>query len=295
MAVVEGPRTYAEAIAWIKAHPTKHQGGPWAGVPAGRSWCEQLMNNAGLFGTDAYESAALAGNASGGLDPRPETSKQGDFVYWTNHVGLVTRPGWMICASTMFPGSGVGEVSFTEYSRRFPAQHWRGHSPRHGNHILKKAVPAAPAEVKPPTVIKPPPVTPSPPLPPTKFGYDLLQGQVMWPNDYLVNGSYRLTVGANSILVEMRYDAAGRKLIWATSAAQAAKVGNHAKTYAVLQPDGNFVLYGFDKKGKRFALWNSRTTGGKYAKPGERVILQPNGHLYVQPASGIGKTIVKAR
>lgn len=292
MVAVEGPRTYAEAIAWIKAHPTKHQGGPWAGVPAGRSWCEQLMNNAGEFGADAYASATLAGNASGGLDPRPETAKQGDFVYWTNHVGLVTRPGFMICASTLFGGSGVGEISFSAYSARFSgSQHWRGHSPNHGHHTLKKVIPVKPVTPAAPTVVKPPPIDPVPPLP-LNLGQTLAQNQTIPPNHYLSADEYRLQLGPNSILVEL---GVGGHLIWHTSSAAAAKVINHGKTYAVLQPDGNFVLYGFYAGDKRVALWNSGTTGAKYRAAGERVILQPDGHLYVQPAAGIGKTIVKGR
>lgn len=275
---IASDRTLATYISWAHAHPAKHQGGPWA--TSSNSWCEQLVNNAGDFGSDFFASAALAGNASGPLNTNMASAEPGEFVYWTNHVGIVTSPGWMFCASQTFVGNGTGYgyMKIADYSRLHTTQHFRGHTYRHGNHVLKVPVPIKPPVVKPPVVVTGGPKT---------FLGSFPRGPVLAVNDKITAGHYNLIVGGNSIMVLQRSGTP----VWFTSRIAAAKVGNHARTFAVLQPDGNFVLYGYNKKGVRFALWNSGTTLGKYRPAGEHVSLQPTGHLYVQPSAGIGKTI----
>jgi hypothetical protein len=147
--------------------------------------------------------------------------------------------------------------------------------------------PSAPVVTEKPTVVPPIPV----PVRDHNRGASLAQGEVLLVGDYLQNGIFRLTVGNNGLLVETE---GSDRLVWVTSRSKALLIGAYSKTYAILQPDGNFVLYGYNKKGARFVLYAAMTILPKYRKPGEELILSSNGRLVVQPAGAVGKEIVKA-
>jgi hypothetical protein len=171
MTVIAGPRTLAEYIEWVSDHKERHQGGPWATRNA--SFCEQLVNNAGGFGSDAYASAAAAAAASGTLNKNMSSAKPGEFVYWTNHVGVVSKvvkgvPYFVSASTTYFLGNpygGHGEMRVVDY--RAAGQAFLGHSYRHGNHKLRVPKPVVkPPVVKPPVVVPPPVVEPPVVVPP---------------------------------------------------------------------------------------------------------------------------------
>lgn len=147
--------------------------------------------------------------------------------------------------------------------------------------------PSAPVVTEKPTVVPPIPV----PVRDHNRGASLAQGEVLLVGDYLANGIFRLTVGNNGLLVETE---GSNRLVWVTSRSKALLIGAYSKTYATLQPDGNFVLYGYNKKGARFVLYAAMTILPKYRKPGEKLILSSNGRLVVQPTGAVGKEIVKA-
>lgn len=267
-------QTFEEAYAWILAHPTKHQGGKWATDLD--SWCEQLMNNSGGFGPDAYASAALAGSKSGKLDTDMTTAKVGEFVYWTNHVGLVIRPGVMICASQTFAGgpTGWGEMEIAKYATLHSTQHWRGHSFRHGGHILK---------VIPPT--------------PDPIGDPHFKGAVLWTNDtleagdYLKAGNYSLVMQGDCHLVEYRTVDGIAKPVWSTN--DNYKLSEPGLAFLLNQGDGNLVNYGISQSDKRFAIWATMTNQKAFA--GSHVKLVDDGRLVIIQPSGAMKTILPAR
>lgn len=260
-------RTFEDTLAWIKAHPAKHKatspvgaldGGLWA--TSNNSWCEMLMNNAGGF-SQAFSTATLAGDASGGLDPRPETAVAGDFVYWTNHVGLVTRPGFMICASQIFMnnGTGYGEISFAEYGRLRPSQIWRGHSKRHGSQTLKPTPVPKPAPA-------PAPI-PDPPTPADRI-YIPIGVQIHAGQSYKI-GAYEFTVLAD-----------GRTVVrmWASGHIHTVLGTGMPGSYTTFQTDGNVVSNWIDPKGKRHTQWYTGTQSK--AKNGQ-FILFTNGALAI--------------
>lgn len=266
-------QTFAEAYAWILAHPTKHQGGKWA--TDSNSWCEQLMNNSGGF-AQAFITAALAGGSSGWLDPDMTTAQVGEFVYWTNHVGLVIRPGVMICASQTFAGgpTGWGEMEIAKYATLHPTQHWRGHSFRHGAQVLK---------VIPPT--------------PDPVGDLHFKGAVLWTNDrlesgdYLKAGNYTLVEQPDNHLVEYRTVDGNRTPVWFLN-------DNYLETepgtgFLINQGDGNLVDYGTQQNGTLRALFATMTNSKGYA--GSHVKLVSDGRLVIIRPDGAMKTILPAR
>jgi hypothetical protein len=266
-------RTVDEYITWVNSHPTRHQGGPWA--LADESYCEQLVNNAGDF-PDSFDTAALAAAASGKLDKSKTNIKVGEFLYWTNHVGLYIGGGTMICASTMFAGAGktgVGKVAITTWQKRFPAQKWLGHTFRHGTHELKDAQP-----------------TPIPPDPTDAHnkGARLATGANLGIDDYLANKGYRMRVTSNGhVIVDLvRTDGTRRKY---TSVSK--KAAADQRTMLTLQADGNLVVYGYNSKGARFAVWNTRTNGKKFK--GATLALGVDGTLTLIPLHGTHHVIHK--
>lgn len=254
MTTILGPRTLAETVAWIHTHPAKHgtnkpvgdlSGGPWANST--NSWCEELMNNSGGFGSvNVFSTAALAGSNSGPLDTNMATAKPGEFVYWTNHVGLVVSPGTMICASQTFAGNGTGWglIEIAKYSILHPTQHWRGHSYRHGNYQLK-----------------PNPVPP--PIPNVRIPV----GVALKAGDFYTAGEYTLSMSA-----------AGLATVSALGHTHTAFPKAPVGAYLVFQADGHLVLYYTDAKGKRRVQWASDT----YRKAaGGELILYATGSLVI--------------
>jgi hypothetical protein len=285
-------RTVALAEAWGKAHATDPANGQsWdQKCAAFVYWC--------MGAAQAYPSANDARHASGGLNPSRNLPL--GAIAWFDygqygHVAFHVGNGQIAMASSHASNWGAfrGTMTISQYEASAGAR-YLGYTMRFGNSSFA-ITPVKPPVVKPPV----PPVTPKPPVTPptpslpqdTNLGALLHQGQTILPGHYLSAGNYRLRLGANSVLIELGVNS---KLIWQTSHRKAAQVKDHSKSYAILQPDGNFVLYGFNAKGKRFALWSSRTNSGKYSAPGEHVVLSTNGRLVVQPANAAGKELVKA-
>lgn len=123
------PNTYPEYIRYVALHGHRPQGGPWAGP--GYSWCVELVDAAGNFGY-SYPNAALAGNASGPLHNQPAI---GEFLYWSDHIGIYTGHDVMVCASSAIPG-GSGAINILEWEKHFPHQQYRGATARFGPKTL---------------------------------------------------------------------------------------------------------------------------------------------------------------
>jgi surface antigen len=108
------------------------------------------------------------------------------------------------------------------------------------------------------------------------LGSQLTSGATMAPGQYLQspNGQYTLQMqGSDGNLVE--YNAAGQPL-WAPP--PPTPTGGHPGAYAVLQGDGNFVVYAADH---RTALWASYTN-----VPNDYLTLQNDGNLVTYTAGG---------
>ena len=92
------------------------------------------------------------------------------------------------------------------------------------------------------------------------------------------NGQYQLTLGTagNLVLQQLRGNGSTATL-WASGTA------GMAALEAVMQTDGNFVIYGADKpNGSYKVLWASNTPG----HPGATLALQNDGSLVISPAGG---------
>jgi surface antigen len=108
------------------------------------------------------------------------------------------------------------------------------------------------------------------------LGSQLTSGATMTPGQYLQspNGQYTLQMqGSDGNLVE--YNAAGQPL-W--DPPPPTPTGGHPGAYAVLQGDGNFVVYAADH---RTALWASYTN-----VPNDYLTLQNDGNLVIYTAGG---------
>jgi surface antigen len=109
------------------------------------------------------------------------------------------------------------------------------------------------------------------------LGSQLNAGATMTSGQYLQspNGQYTLQMqGSDGNLVE--YNAAGAPL-W--DPPPPTQTGRHPGAYAVLQGDGNFVVY---PAGSGTALWASYTQNN----PGDHLSLQDDGNLVIYSAAG---------
>jgi surface antigen len=110
----------------------------------------------------------------------------------------------------------------------------------------------------------------------SNLGSQLNDGATMTPGQFLQSpgGQYRLYIQPDGNLVE--YNAAGTPLWDPPPPSQTA---GHPGAYAVLQGDGNFVVY---PQAGGPALWASYTQNN----PGDRLNLQDDGNLVIYSAAG---------
>lgn len=125
------PNTLEDVEAFGPAHPHPHQGGTW------NQRCEQFINNSGGF-TQGFDTAELAGDASGDMDPDWTTALPGEIHYWSGagdgHDAWQTEKG-LLCASNIF-AAFWGYIDFETFEEKKPAFKYRGHTFRHGTQTL---------------------------------------------------------------------------------------------------------------------------------------------------------------
>lgn len=131
--------TIEQVISYARAHP-KRDGGSWAG------WCESFVWRAGGF-AGSFDTALLAGSASGPLNPDWASAPAGALHYWAGvngdgHVAFSLGGGMLLMASsrTSNYGTALGTLHFANYGLPL----YRGWSMRHGVQTLAKSA-AAPA------------------------------------------------------------------------------------------------------------------------------------------------------
>jgi len=118
--VVEATNTFAQAVAYVKSHPTNN-GGTWAG------WCAALMFRCGdLPGSSARPNAIGAYRASHIQSTNWNTAKPGCFHWWDigsdGHVAMqYSTAGWAMMASNKVIqswGNAIGVTPLDDYTRK---------------------------------------------------------------------------------------------------------------------------------------------------------------------------------
>lgn len=131
-------RTIEGVLEWAKKNPlyTYKDGAgrkkSWAGL------CEAFVNNAGDF-SQSFDSALLAGDASGWLNPNWKTAPIGAIHYWAGvggdgHVAFELGGGTLLMASSRVSniGTALGTIHFTDYGLPL----YRGWAMKHGDETL---------------------------------------------------------------------------------------------------------------------------------------------------------------
>lgn len=131
------PNTPQGAIDYARSHPLR-DGGSWAG------WCASFCYRAGGF-SQAFESAMVAGNNAGPLNPNWGSAPPGAIHYWAGvgglgHCAFELGGSRLLMASSSVTdrwGTAVGTITFQDYARLgIP---YRGWSMRWGSQTLSGA------------------------------------------------------------------------------------------------------------------------------------------------------------